>query len=306
MIAFGCSIILPELYERCAGPGIARAREPDSEVYVLQAAGSIFRSYNLILDQAAARSDLEALVLVHEDAEILGGDFCEKLRRTLADGSVGVVGCVGGVGVQSIAWWDGSATVGSFKHRYGELGGGEFQAFSSNGDGSSAHSHAREVDTIYGFMMALSPWAVKEIRFDESLGPHWGYDFDYCSQVRAMGRKVVAVDLDVAHHHALSLVRAPEPWIAAHMRAAEKWDSSGAGNEQTEIDWKLRARRAEGEAVVARLQAAAELLQADAHSAANARRLGEITDTLSWRLTEPLRRLNAVRRTRLARPDREP
>ena len=54
------------------------------------AAGSIFRSYNLILDAAAAREDLEALVLVHQDAELADPDFCAKLRRALADPDVGV------------------------------------------------------------------------------------------------------------------------------------------------------------------------------------------------------------------------
>jgi Glycosyltransferase like family len=296
MIAFGCSIISPELYERCAERGIRRAGEPDSRVFAVQAAGSIFRTYNLILDQAAACDDLEALVLVHEDAEILDADFCEKLRYALRDPAVGVVGCVGAVGVRSIAWWEGSATVGSFVHRYQELGGGEFQALSPNGHEPTSHPRTGRVDTVYGFMMALSRWAVRNIRFDESLGPHWGYDFDYCLQVHATNRKVVTADLNVAHHHSLALVTDPEPWMAAHMRAAEKWEGRLPHTGGAEVDWKPRARRSEAEAVVARLQGAAQLLRADARSAAQARRLRSVTDTNSWRLTEPLRRLNALRK----------
>ena len=264
-------------------------------MFALQAAGPIFRSYNLILDQAAACDDLEALVLVHEDTEILDPRLGSKLREALRDPEVGVVGCVGAIGARSIAWWDGSNTVGSYVHRYQELGGGEFRAFAW-GVPSSARAVA-EVDTVDGLLMALSPWAVRNIRFDESLGPHFGYDFDFCQQVRAAGRKVITADLNVAHHHSLALVGDSEPWIAAHMRAAEKWDrrSSECNGDP---DWQQRARRAEAEAVVARLTAAATLLQADARTAAHARRLEQVTRTSSWRITAPLRRINAWRKAR--------
>jgi GT2 family glycosyltransferase len=293
VIAFGCSIISPEAYERWAAAGIRLAGEPDSTVFALQAAGSIFRSYNLILDQAAARDDLEALVLVHEDTEIVDPCLGSKLREALRDSEVGVIGCVGAIGARSIAWWDRSTTVGSYVHRYQELGGGEVRAFASG----RATRPVVEVDTVDGLLMALSPWAVRNIRFDEALGPHFGYDFDFCQQVRAAGRKVVTADLNVAHHHSLALVGDSEPWIAAHMRAAEKWDRRETESKD-DSDWQQRARRAEAEAVVARLTAAATLLQADARTAAHARRLEQVTGTASWRVTAPLRRINAWRKAR--------
>lgn len=302
MIAFGCSIISPEAYEQWAAPGLRLAKEPDSSVFALQAAGSIFRSYNLILDQAAGRDDLEALVLVHEDTEILDPCLCSKVREALLrDPEVGVIGCVGAMGARSIAWWDRSTTVGSYMHRYQELGGGELRAFASNGATPASHRSTVEVDTVDGLLMALSPWAVRNIRFDESLGPHFGYDFDFCQQVRAAGRKVITADLEVAHHHSLSLVGDSEPWIAAHMRAAEKWDRQGWDSPEGDADWRQRARRAEAEAVVARLEAAAMLLQADARTAAHARRVAQVTHTTSWRLTAPLRTINAWRRARRGR-----
>ena len=161
------------------------------------AAGSIFRTYNLILDTVAERDDLEALVLVHQDAEIADPDFVAKLRQALSDPEVGVVGCVGAIGVRSIAWWEGSVTWASFIHRYGELGGGELPAFSWNGAEMPAYARTGEVDTVDGFVIALSPWAVRNVRFDESLGPLHGYDFDFCLQVRDAGRKVVTADFKV-------------------------------------------------------------------------------------------------------------
>ena len=75
MIAFGCAITNDEAFSRWAAPGIERARERDSAVYPNSSAGSIFRAYNLLLDQAAAHEDLEALVLVHQDVEIVDDDF---------------------------------------------------------------------------------------------------------------------------------------------------------------------------------------------------------------------------------------
>ncbi len=71
MIAFASSLTKPEVYARCAGPGIKRAAEPDSVIEATPGGGSIFRSYNAVLDRFAERDDLEALVLVHQDAEIV-------------------------------------------------------------------------------------------------------------------------------------------------------------------------------------------------------------------------------------------
>ena len=203
MIAFGCSITEPGLYERHAKPGIELAAETDSELLPIQASGSIFRSYNLILEKAAAFEDLEALVLVHQDAEILDPDFCAKLREALGDPQVGVVGCVGATGVRGIAWWEGSVSWGASAYRYGEAGGGALGASEPpsgpwNGEAGSwlpwrgdelpARAGTVEVETVHGFVMALSPWAVRNVRFDESLGALDGYDFDFCLQVRAAGR----------------------------------------------------------------------------------------------------------------------
>lgn len=291
MIAFGSSITSPEVFERCAKPGIELAAETDSKVFAHAAAGPIARGYNLILEQTAGLEDLEAVVLVHQDAEIVDPEFCPKLRRALRDEQVGVVGCLGATGVRSIAWWEGTVTWSSSFYRYGELGGGDL---SWNGDRPDVRTG--EVDTLYGVILALSPWTVRNIRFDEALGPLHGYDFDLCQQVRAAGRKVVTEDLRVAHHHSLDLIADPPIWSEAHMIAAEKWDGRMPSGGEAETDWKQRARRAEAEAAAARLLAASRLLQVYARAQAQEERLGEMTNTSSWRITEPLRRLNALRK----------
>ena len=50
MIAFGPSVADAEAYRRYAEPGIRRAAEADSAVYVFTAVGTICRGYNLLLD----------------------------------------------------------------------------------------------------------------------------------------------------------------------------------------------------------------------------------------------------------------
>jgi hypothetical protein len=295
MIAFGTSITSPDAYRRFAEPGIRRAAEPDSVVYPFAAAGSIFRSYNLLLDKAAALDDLEALVLVHQDAEIVDPDLCKKVRRALEDPDVGVVGCVGAIGVRSIAWWEGSVTWASFIHRYGEHGGGDLPAFSWKVEEMPPYSRTGEVDTVDGFLMALSPWVVRNIRFDESLGQLHGYDFDFCLQVRAAGRKVVTADFRAVHNHSLELVSNHDTWVEAHMRIAEKWEGRfGVGDGGD--NWKLRARRAEAESEAGRAAAVSTQLQADARELELQRALDATTESFSWRITAPLRRVNAWRR----------
>src|SRR6476619_5467014 len=296
MIVFASSITEPDTYKRCAAPGIELAAEPGSEVLANAAAGSLFRSYNLILDSLAARDEVEAVVLLHQDAEIVDPGFCAKLRTALSDPEVGVVGCVGAIGVRSIAWWEGSVTWASFVHRYRELGGGDLPAFSFNGGEAPAYARTGEVDTVDGFVLGLSPWVVRNVRFDESLGQLHGYDFDFCLQVRAAGHKVVTEDFKVIHHHSLDLVSEPETWIQAHMRVAEKWDGKMPGVGTAAGTWQERARRAEAEAAATRAQSVSTQLKADARVRQLERDLLETTESVSWRLTEPLRRVNALRR----------
>ena len=301
MIAFGTSITAPDVYARCAQRGIELVAEPDSKVFAQPAAGSVFRSYNLIIEQAAACHGLDALVIIHQDAEIVDPNFCTKLRVALREPDVGLVGCVGAVDVRGIAWWEGSATWGSFVHRYQEFGGGEFPAFSWTNEKLPPYARTGEVDMIDGFVLGLSPWVVQNIRFDETLDvPLHGYDFDFCLQVRAAKRKVVTADFKVVHHHSLELLSDPDSYIEAHMKLAEKWAgwTPGVGGETT--DWKRRVRRAEAEAAVARLQGISKQLAADAREVNNNRALQEALTSISWRVTAPLRRLRSLSRAAAA------
>ena len=295
MIAFGTSITRPEVFRQAAEPGIRRAAEPDSEVITVDAPGSIFHSYNVLMERAAARDDLEALVLLHQDAEITDPGFSRKLRAALSDPDVGVVGCVGAVGVRSIAWWEGSVALASFVHRYEEHGGGDLTAFSWAWEDAPPYARTGEVDTLDGFLLALSPWVVRNVRFDESLGMLHGYDFDFCLQVREAGKKVMTADFRAIHHHSLDLVSDPETWIEAHMRIAEKWDGRMPGVGTGAGTWEERARRAEAERDAARADAYTKRLECDARIGELERARAEAVSSISWRITAPLRLISRAR-----------
>lgn len=297
MIAFGCSISEPEPYVRYAQPGIRLAAEEDSAIFPFAAVGTVGRSLNLLLDAAAAHEDLEALVIVHPHAEIADPDLTSKLRAAFEDPDVAVVGCAGATGVQTIAWWEGRISCGQVTHRYLQHHGGELPAFSWKvRDPAPA-----EVDAVDGFFLALSPWAVRNLRFDEGLMFGHGFDVDFCLQARAAGRKVMTADVKVIEHRALELVSDFELWEEAHIQVARKWEGRIPDGPGPTVDWKARARRAEAEREAARAIAYSRRLGLDARIEELERQLEEATETLSWRITAPLRRANQLVREARAR-----
>jgi Glycosyltransferase like family len=303
MIAFGSSITKPEVYRECAQRGIERVAEPGSEVFALPSIGPIFASYNRVLEQAAAYDDLEALVLLHQDTEIVDPRFCAAVREALADPNVGVVGCVGAVDVRSIAWWEGSVSQASFVHRYAEHGGGDLPGFSWDWTHAPPYARPGEVDTIDGFLMVLSPWVVRNIRFDESLGQLHGYDLDFCLQVREAGRRVLTADVRAVHTHLLTPFSDPEEWVRAHVAVAEKWDGRMPGIGTAPGGWLERARRAEARRDAALLVDHANELALEAQLRELERALTEMQGSISWRMTKPMRQIAEVRQIVRARPN---
>jgi Glycosyltransferase like family len=301
MIAFGVSVTDGEAYRHYAEPGIARAKEDDSEVYVFAAVGQISRTYNLFVDTALKDPDLEALVLVHPHTEITDHDFCSKVREALADPEVAVAGAIGATGARTIAWWEGQISAGPVVHAYQEYGGGELPAYSWKERAPAG----REVDAVDGMLMVLSPWALRNLRFDEALAFGHGYDVDFCMQAGSAGRKVVTANIALTHHQSLAIVEDLPQWVEAHIWTAEKWQGLRPGDEPgheapSEEEWKSRARRAEAERELARAIAYGSALTLDARMLPVERELEMTEQSLSWRITEPLRRANSWRRRRLA------
>jgi hypothetical protein len=292
VIAFGTAMMDPEAYGRYARPGIELAAEPHSEIIALAALGSICRSLNLLLERAARLDALEALVIVDQAVEIVDPDLCAKVRRALADPAVALVGSTGAKGVQTVAWWEGAVSSGPAVRRYDEHGGGELDAYAWARTGTPP----AEVDALAGFLLVLSPWAVRELRFDEGLHLGIGFDLDLCLQARAAGRTIVTADIAVIQHGSLDLIEDHDLWIEAHIDVAEKWDGRMPGAPRGEQDWRARARRAEAERDAARAQSYSATVLLDARLLPLERELDAMTSTLAWRLTAPLRRLNRLRR----------
>ena len=101
--------------------------------------------------------------------------------------------------------------------------------------------------------------------------------------------------MGVTLHRALDLVteEQAQAWIEAHIALAAR-----SAAEPSEAAWRARARRAEAERDAARTLAYSNRLRVDAHALELEAELEAATATPGWRLTTPLRRLNALRRRR--------
>ena len=208
MIAFASCVGSPATFARCAAPGLARAMEPDSVLSETATEHSIHAAYNEVLEHFAGAEDLEALVLLHEDTELLDRGFCAQVRAVLADPSVAVAGVIGGRAVHRLEWWAGPV-VGRVTETRGSLVGREV---------------AGDVDAVDGLLMVLSPWAVAHLRCDtETFTGFHAYDVDLCLQARAAGRRVVAAPFEVFHHAAPAKDRLDERFAAADAALRAKW-----------------------------------------------------------------------------------
>ena len=207
MIAFAVCVGSEEKYRDLAQPGLRQVCEPDSLVAEVTTDSSIFEAYNEVLDAFAERDDLEALVLVHEDVEIVDSDFCGKIRRRLAEPDVAVLGVIGARGVTSLAWWEAEGRGRCLETRgLVDFGGG---------------SH--DVDSVDGLMIVLSPWAVRNLRFDtEAYTGFHAYDVDISFQARAAGKRVVVEDIALVHHTKGGYGNV-DAWRAANSAFRAKW-----------------------------------------------------------------------------------
>jgi Glycosyltransferase like family len=191
MIAFGTAISDHSLYERIALPGIERVAEADSPVLTRTGYDSIRPAYNDLLDEAAALPDLEALVLLHQDLELVDRGLMWRTRRVFSDSCVGLLGALGGRGSRLHCW----------------LAPDEIFGFALGPDNMNETKRLsigpHEVDGVDGALMILAPWVVRSIRFVEAPpGRFHGYDVDLSARVRAAGGKVICEDLVCRHHMA--------------------------------------------------------------------------------------------------------
>jgi GT2 family glycosyltransferase len=213
VIAFGCPIADEDEYARYGRPSIERLREPDSLVIEKRGYDSIQEPYNEILDEASARDDLEAVVLLHEDTEIREPRLADVIRWHLRDPAFGVLGAIGSRGVRSLDWWHapqvGHAPIPLIHSDTLEYGQG-----------------AQRADMVDGYLMVVSAPVARRVRFDPAgKSDFHGYDVDFCFRVRARGYSVVVDDIEAAHWSRGSLADGRR-WGRAAARWRRTWDPS--------------------------------------------------------------------------------
>ena len=181
---------------------------PEDLILTLTGQSGICAPYNEFIREARRRPDCEAVVLLHEDAQIIDPDFRAKALAAVAEENVGVVGVIGGSDLRDHSWWHARRRAGLAyeSHRVVDVG----------------HRRA-DVDVVDGLLTIVSPAAFRTLLYDEENFPRFhGYEVDYCLQVRDKGMRVVVRDIDVMHRPT-SWSRDREDWKAAGIAMAAKW-----------------------------------------------------------------------------------
>ena len=184
MIAFGTYISEAEAYRRYAEPGIKAGGRAGLSGVPLRRGGPGGRSYNVILDKAA------------EHATSRLSSWCTRTPRSPIRRSAtrSATRCAIQQSRRSAVWAprraddrlvEGPGEGSSGPQRYTDYGGGDLPAF----EWARPWPPPGEVDSVDGFLMVLSPWAVRNLRFDEELTFGYGFDFDFCQQARVAGRR---------------------------------------------------------------------------------------------------------------------
>lgn len=212
MIAFATAVSDRAVYEEIALPAIRRVAEPDSLVLTRDGFDSIQRPYNEMMDEAARHPELEALVLLHQDLELLDGTLPGRSRRVFEDPRAGLLGALGGR-VSNLHCW--LAPDRAFGFAIGPNPPGLKKLHISVG--------AHEVDGVDGALIVAAPWVVRTVRFDEVSGEHFhGYDVDIGRRVKAHGGTIVCEDIPCRHHTTLKSDYSDQE--AAGVALAQMWD----------------------------------------------------------------------------------
>ena len=207
MLCYGCCVGPTSHFEELALPAVSATLEPTDRLLTVRNAESITSAYNTLIDDTRTLTDVEALVLLHDDVVLHDRNFAARVRRVLRDPTIGVIGVVGGSGLCNMSFWDAKTSKGRV------WDGTRFLDFGPpRGD----------VDVVDGLLMVLSPAALSTIRFDETTfsGFH-GYDVDYCLSCRQAGLRVV-VEPFVVYHQSTGNMSA-NSYTAAQTAFEQKW-----------------------------------------------------------------------------------
>lgn len=193
MIAFATAVSDQSTYEEVALKGIERAAEPDSMILTRRGYDSIQQPYNEMMDEAAAWPSLEALVLLHQDLELLDDSLPGRVRRVFEEPDVGLLGVLGGRLTRFHCWLTPDRP-------FGFAIGPNPRPLRDPRISVGAH----QVDMVDGAAIVAAPWVVRTIRFAEALATQFhGYDTDISRRVVAHGGRVMCEDVPCRHHTTL-------------------------------------------------------------------------------------------------------
>ncbi len=184
MIIFGTCVGNEERYRTVALPSIERVAGTEDLIWSRSGERGIGAAYNEMILAARDVAGCQALVVLHEDVQIVDDNFRPKLLKSLGH-NVGLVGVVGASRLKGLAWWDARCTAGLVYETRGVIDFGTRRA---------------DVDAVDGLLMALAPSTFRTMLFDgDSFPAFHGYDIDYCIQARDAGLRVLVTDIDVLH-----------------------------------------------------------------------------------------------------------
>jgi hypothetical protein len=185
-------------------------RTAGRDVIAMSGQTSIAAAYRAIASVAEVRG-AEALILLHDDLELLDPQAEEKILGAIRSGS-DLVGMAGGGSAAGIGWW-AQSPVGAT--RCDDPGSPVVDFGQRSGD----------VETLDGALLAMSSWAVRHTYFDTRYPGFHGYDADISAQVRRGRRRVSVIDIDTHHHTRLGFKSAESEadWWTADAIFREKW-----------------------------------------------------------------------------------
>jgi hypothetical protein len=207
-VAYGCCVGSWDRFQRNVVPAAGDYERP---LMALSGQSSIAEAYNTILEAFffSGQRDLDALVLLHDDLEITDPQAEEKILAAVAEPDVALVGVAGATLIHGLNWWDAFDTVG---HQLT--------------DSMMIDFGPREGDVVSleGSILAFSPWAIKNLRFDTQFPGFHGYD-EISMQAINEGKRVVVRDIDTHHHTKVGFAstQSQEQWLLCNELFRKKW-----------------------------------------------------------------------------------
>lgn len=234
-IGYGCVVgwwdefmqhIVPQVGDRRVyGDG----EQPNRPLIALSNQPAIAPAYNIILDAFWKQygSDLEAVILLHTDLEITDPQGEAKIVAALQEPDVALVSVEGGDGDRGTEWW----ACNPLGHQYLDSMVIDFAAQIPGAETGPPHrtkprARSGDVEVLEGSILAFSPWAIENLRFDEDCpAAYHSYD-EVCFQAIAAGKRCVVVDVETHHftNGAYKGQKSIDDWRIGNEWSRKKWN----------------------------------------------------------------------------------